>query len=168
MQPSTLVLRDIHQPPAPPWWPPAPGWWIVIAALLLLSVGAAVWQRRRRQRRTAIERAFEDEVAAAGTAAARVATVSALLRRAARQRDPTADRLQGDAWLRFLDGAPSPRKSEASASSTSAPSNAAPFSNGPGRVLLDGGFRRDVADGEVEALLPIARRRYRQLMGLRD
>ena len=33
-----IVLRDIHQPPAPSWWPPAPGWWLVAIAGLM-----AIW-----------------------------------------------------------------------------------------------------------------------------
>jgi len=37
MNADALVLRDIHQPPAPGWWPPAPGWWL-LAALVLLAV----------------------------------------------------------------------------------------------------------------------------------
>lgn len=162
MQPSTLVLRDIHPPVAPPWWPPAPGWWIVAGAIALVIAGAAFWRRRQRRRRVAIDRAFDEPVAQAASPSARVAVVSELLRRAARRADPQADRLQGTAWLRFLDApvAKAGRK-------TSATPADAPFSDGPGRLLLDGGFRRDVSDADVDALLPVARRRYRQLMGLR-
>ena len=48
MPADTLVLRDIHQPPAPPWWPPAPGWWLVAAVLLIvLAVGWWLAARRR-------------------------------------------------------------------------------------------------------------------------
>ena len=42
MADPTLVLRDIHQPPAPPWWPPAPGWWM-LAAFMLLAIAAWAW-----------------------------------------------------------------------------------------------------------------------------
>ena len=160
MQPSGLVLRDIHQPAAPPWWPPAPGWWMVIVAVLVVLAGLAWWRRHRRQRRARIERAFDEAIATADSPAARVAIASELLRRAARRSAPQADRLQGDAWLRFLDGAPHGTRAKKAAVAA-----LTPFSDGPGRLLLDGGFRRDVADSDVAALLPMARRRYLQLMG---
>src|SRR3546814_10839237 len=80
--------------------------------------------------------------------------MSELLRRAARRRDPAADRLQGDAWLAFLDG---DRASDV----------ARPFSEGTGRVLLEGGFRREVDAAGADALLPLARARYLELMAVR-
>lgn len=152
MSPATLVLRDIHQPSAPDWWPPAPGWWL-LAALLLGLIVLAVWIARRASRRKrTIAILFDDAVANADSAPARVAAISELLRRAARRRDPAADRLQEDAWLRFLDGAETATT---------------PFSAGAGRLLLDGGFRRDVDEAQLAALLPLARRRYLQLMAVR-
>ncbi|WP_128809166.1 DUF4381 family protein, partial [Xanthomonas translucens] len=83
-----------------------------------------------------------------GAAPAQVAAVSELLRRAARRRDPAAAALQGEAWLRFLDGG---KRQD--------------FSAGPGRVLLDGGYRRDLEHAQLQALLPLARRRFLELMG---
>jgi hypothetical protein len=155
MATQDLPLHDIHQPPAPPWWPPAPGWWWLAALLLvLLAFGAWSWLRARR-RRAAIARLFDERVRAAATPVERVAAMSELLRRAARRRDAAADRLQGDAWLAFLDG-------------DAKGANAAhPFSDGAGRVLLDGGFRRELDDAEAAALLPLARRRYLELMAVR-
>src|SRR3546814_11861378 len=84
---------------------------------------------RARPRAAAIVRLFDERLHAANTPVERVAAMSELLRRAARRRDPAADRLQGDAWLAFLDG---DRASDV----------ARPFSEGTGRVLLEGGFRR--------------------------
>lgn len=152
MAPATLVLRDIHQPPAPGWWPPAPGWWLLAALLLGLAVFAVWIARRRSRRKRAVATLFDDTVANAGSVPARVAAISELLRRASRRGDPAADRLQEDAWLRFLDGAETA---------------SAPFSAGAGRLLLDGGFRRDVDEVQLAALLPLARRRYLQLMAVR-
>ena len=40
------------------------------------------------------------------------------------------------------------------------------FSEGAGRLLLDGGFRRDVDAAEVEALRRIARERFLQWMSV--
>jgi len=150
---NELVLRDIHSPAAPSWWPPAPGWWIVAVLLLAVAALAWWWSRRRRQRREAIVGLFDDAIATAPTAAARVAAMSELLRRASRRRDKQADRLDGEAWLRFLDASAKPR-----------PEASAFFSQGPGRVLLDGGFRREIADADVDALLPVARARFLEWM----
>lgn len=144
-----LVLRDIHQPPAPGWWPPAPGWWVVIALLALALVLVAVWSWHRRRRRRAVAALFDGAVAMAETPAAQVAAMSELLRRAARRRDPLADRLQGEAWLVFLDaGARDPV-----------------FAGEAGRLLLEGGFRRDTDAAAVATLQPLARARYLEWMG---
>ncbi|RYZ71599.1 MAG: DUF4381 family protein [Lysobacteraceae bacterium] len=144
MQGAELVLRDVHLPATPSWWPPAPGWWWVIGALLLLGavvLGRAWWNRRRR---VAMQQLFDEAVAAAGGAPERIAAMSELLRRASRRRDARADRLQGDDWLRFLDqGLETPV-----------------FLAGPGRLLAEGGFRREVDPAEYEALARIARQRF--------
>ena len=154
---APLPLRDIHQPPAPPWWPPAPGWWWLAAAVLaLLAFAAWRWWRARR-RRAAIVRLFDERMRAAATPVERVAAMSELLRRAARQRQPGADRLQGQAWLAFLDG-------DAKANAAGA---GLPFSEGPGRALLDAGFRREVDDQVATTLQPLARARYLELMAVR-
>jgi hypothetical protein len=141
---AELLLRDIHQPAAPPWWPPAPGWWLIGALLLLLVAfaGARAWRRHRRRR--ALQRLFDDALARAATPAAQVAAMSELLRRAARRRDPAADRLQGDAWLRFLDqGLKTPV-----------------FASTAGCVLHDGGYRRELPAEAADALRPLARARF--------
>jgi len=146
MIPATLVLRDVHVPPAPSWWPPAPGWWLLLAAVALLALGFLAWRLRRRRRRRAWERWF-DATGRAPTPAERVAAMSELLRRAARRRDASADRLEGEAWLRFLDGG----KGHA-------------FTQGPGRLLLDGGYRRTVDPDALAAATAVARARFLQLM----
>ncbi|UNK50904.1 DUF4381 domain-containing protein [Lysobacter sp. S4-A87] len=153
---NALVLRDIHSHPAPPWWPPAPGWWLLAAAVLLLCAAVTWAVLRRRSRRRAITELFDRSVDAAGSPAAQVAAMSELLRRAARRHDADADRLQGEAWLAFLD-AGSATKPRAAANSD--------FSRGHGRLLLDGGYRRDVTTADVHALRPLARSRFLQWMG---
>jgi LPXTG-motif cell wall-anchored protein len=144
MQGDALVLRDIHQPPAPPWWPPAPGWWLVMAGIALLACGAAwlAWRRRHRARR--IASLFDARLAQAQTPAEEVAAMSELLRRAARRQDPNADKLLGDDWLRFLD------------TGLQAPV----FSTGAGAILRDGGYRRDVSPQDIEAVRVAARTRF--------
>ena len=139
-----LPLKDVHPGLAPAWWPPAPGWWLLAGLLLLVAGGSWWWLRRRRARRAAILRLFEDTVEAADSPAQQVAAMSDLLRRAARRKDPLADRLQGDDWLRFLDrGMTTPS-----------------FEHGPGALLLDGAFRRDTDAGAAHALRAVARERY--------
>ncbi|WP_045770418.1 DUF4381 domain-containing protein [Xanthomonas albilineans] len=149
MSPQHLALRDVHLPPAPFWWPPAPGWWMV-GALLLLVIGGAVFLAMRKRRRVQRWQGQFDAALRGSALPAQVAAVSELLRRAARRSDPAAAILQGEAWLRFLDGA---KRQE--------------FSAGPGRLLLDGGYRRTLEPAQVQTLLPLARRRFLELMAAR-
>ena len=134
-----LVLRDIHQPPAPPWWPPAPGWWLLLALVLLLAALWAWHSARQRRRRRTIEAVFDDAVAAAGTPTEQIAAMSELLRRAARKVDPGADRLDGEAWLKLL-----------------------ALDDATGWVLLEGGYQRDIDPRRVDELRPLARARFLQ------
>ncbi len=146
MKPTDLVLRDVHLPAAPTWWPPAPGWWVLagVLALALLFLIVRHWRRRRRQRQWV--RWFE-QAADEPAPAAQVAAMSELLRRAARRVEPRADRLQGEDWLAFLDGG-----------------RTTAFSQGDGRLLLDGGYRPQVDADAVARLRDLARARFLQLM----
>ncbi|HEY4581744.1 MAG TPA: DUF4381 family protein [Lysobacter sp.] len=141
-----LVLRDVHRPPPPPWWPPAPGWWWLAAAIVLIATCALLWRRQRARRRARNVALFDSTIAAASDAPGRLAKASELLRRAARRVRDDADRLDGDAWLEFLD---TPR---------------ARFLDGPGRLLVDGAFRRDVAPDAARAAIDLARERFVLLM----
>ena len=145
---QVLPLADVHLPPAPALWPPAPGWWLVLAVIVATTLALWLWRRRVRRRRAVMEALFDDTLAGIDGASARIATMSELLRRAARRRDPQADRLSGDAWLRFLD----------------AGLRMPVFSAGAGRTLLEGGFRREVGAQEFEALRGIVRTRFVELM----
>lgn len=148
---TALQLRDVHLPAAPGWWPLPPGWWLVIGACALLALLMWGWRVRRRRLRLRWQQHFAAALAAAASPADEVAAMAELLRRAARVRRPGAELLQGVAWLQFLD----------------APENPA-FSMGEGRLLLDGGYRRQVDAAAVERLRPLARDRFVQLMtGLR-
>lgn len=143
-----LVLRDIHRPAAPGWWPPAPGWWWLAAAFVCVVAGLFAWRLWRAWRRRQWARLFDADVESAIGASAKVAAMSALLRRAARRRNPAADRLSGEAWLEFLDiGQPG-----------------LSFTAGIGRVLHDGAFRRDAGTLDMRALQTVARLRFVALM----
>lgn len=149
--PQTLALRDVHLPAAPSWWPLAPGWWLLLAVLAALALSLWWWQRRRARRRREAERVFDEALAAATTPTAQVAAISELLRRAGRRRDRAAETLSGQAWLEFLDRG----------------SKRNDFAEGPGRLLLDGGYRRGVDPAQAAALRELARRRFLQWMGVR-
>lgn len=150
MQAQELVLRDVHVPAAPALWPPAPGWWVLALALLLLGA-AGLWLGRRRRLRRQEWQAMFDAACGSDSMAAQVASISGLLRRAARRVDAGADKLQGDAWLRFLDGA-----------------KGRDFSEGAGRLLLDGGYRPEVGGDEFAKMRALAQARFLQLMAARN
>lgn len=139
-----LALRDVHLPSAPTWWPPAPGWWLLPVALIVAALAVrGVRRLGRRRASTHWGDWFDDTVRAAPDGPAQVAAISEILRRAARLQDPAADRLEGDAWLRFLDAdAPSPR-----------------FDGAVGALLLDGGFRPQVDRDTLARLQTAARER---------
>lgn len=166
MQDAALVLRDIHAPVAPPWWPPAPGWWLLAALLVLAVIAWGWWRRRRRARRQALFALFDAALAGAGTPAEEVAAMSELLRRAARRIEPQADRLQGEAWLEFLDreAAPARRLRRPGGQQSPAPHD---FTRGPGRLLLDGAYRAEVDPQAVAALRPLVQARFTRWMARR-
>lgn len=145
---APLSLHDVHSGVAPGWWPPAPGWWMLAAIMVMAAAVFAWWRRCRSRRHAALLHLFDDAVDRAETPSQQVAAMSELLRRAARLRDPSAGRLEGEAWLRFLDD-DQPDK---------------PFSSGAGALLHDGGFRADVAEDDVVALRTLARQRYMSWM----
>lgn len=148
---ASLPLRDVHHGIAPGWWPLAPGWWMVVAIMLIVGAMIAWGYLHRRRRHSAIMRLFDEAVDRAQTPSQQIAAMSELLRRAARRRDPAADRLEGEAWLHFLDdGMPGQL-----------------FSTGAGVLLRDGGFRADVGLDEATALRTLARQRYLLWMQLR-
>jgi len=144
---ASLPLRDVHLPAPPGWWPLAPGWWLLIALVLaaLLAIGA-VWMRRR-HRRKRWRALFDAALAAAPSPSARIGAASELLRRAARHAAAGAATLQGGDWLRFLDGA-----------------GGHDFSEGEGRLVLDGGFRPDIDEALAARACLLARRRFLELM----
>lgn len=143
---ADLPLRDVHLPPSPAWWPPAPGWWLVAAALVSLLAAWLAWRGIRKARLRRWQAVF-DRACGDAQGNARVAAISAVLRRASRRVEAHADRLQGDAWLQFLDG----KRGHA-------------FSQGAGRWLLDGAYRPAVDARALAELEALARVRFLQLM----
>ena len=145
---DALILRDIHLSTAPPWWPPAPGWWLVAAVVLAALAALVGWRLLRARRRRRLLALFDAEVDAAPGPADAVAAMSALLRRAARRRDPGADRLEGRDWLAFLDaGREAPR-----------------FDGARGALLLEGPFQRNVDPAAVADLRHAVRERFLEWM----
>ena len=144
-----LPLKAMHPGLSPAWWPPAPGWWLVLLAGVLLVGGVVWWRHKKRQRINALAHYFDHALAQASTPAAQVAAMSELLRRAARNVDPLADRLEGQAWLQFLDvGLPQPVFISNQRASDL------------GTLLLEGAFRPHSDAQVVDALRLHVRRRY--------
>ena len=154
-----LPLKAMHPGLTPAWWPPAPGWWLVLVALVLLACGAAWWWRRRTRRMSALMRYFDHALAQAMTPGTQVAAISELLRRAARHVDPAADRLDGQAWLDFLD-AGLPQQVFTSNLTDAEQGEAGRRASALGVLLLEGAFRPRVDAHAVETLCTHARQRY--------
>lgn len=101
-------LRDIHLPAAPSWWPPAPGWWVLAALVLLgLVIGLMIWRRQRRfswQRQRVLREVdrLAEQHRHDNDQAALAIGLHQLLRRVARQHDPSAARQTGLAWRQTL------------------------------------------------------------------
>ena len=147
MNPNGPTLRDIHLPPDPSWWPPAPGWWL-LTVVLAGAITYAIFRLRRLLRERRWQRNVQSELERIATAhlsardaPALAAAISELLRRASRLLDADAPSLRGEAWLAFLDS-----KMQGDE-----------FTNGPGRVILDGPYRREIAM-DAEALVGLTRR----------
>lgn len=134
---ETLQLRDIHLPETPDFWPPAPGWWIATAVMLgvLIWIGLVAWRhaRIRRQRKHILDllEQLERSPVDAGTPDY-LAQLSQLMRRIALMRFPrrAVASLAGRDWLGFLDESGGDGR----------------FRDGPGQVLAEGPYIRDLPD----------------------
>nr|WP_187265984.1 DUF4381 domain-containing protein [Alkalisalibacterium limincola] len=143
-------LRDIHLPAEPGWWPPTLVALLLLAIALVVLVAALAWlgQRVRRWREVRrLARFFDDEVAVARNDGERLQRASSCLRRAVARTRSEAVALTGEAWLAVLDG----------------DDRSHPFTRGPGRLLAEGPFRGDVAPGEADAAVLLARARFIRL-----
>jgi hypothetical protein len=146
-------LRAYHDPGAVSWWPPAPGWWLLALVAVLVLLGLILWLRRRWRARATIRVARREltELRARlrrdGDQAGFLRALNLLLRRFALTRFPRAEvaALSGDDWLRFLD----------------ARGGGGAFTQGVGRVLGDGPYRRATAY-DAEALIGLAARWLRK------
>ncbi len=147
MNPTGPELRDIHLPADPSWWPPAPGWWMLATIVIGLLVGLYMRLRKRSRRRRWRRQIMDEFDRIAADEALRsdpprlLAELSQLLRRSGRLIDAAAPTLRGSAWLAFLDTHLGGEE----------------FSQGPGRILLEGPYQRQT-DVDVDALLALVRR----------
>lgn len=147
--PEALQLRDIHMPGPPEFWPPAPGWWIVAAVVLgLLSwVSVIAWRRIKiqRQRKKILDLLEQLEQASADMSTPDfLAQISRLMRQIALIRYPrqAIASLTGTDWLKFLDES----------------GGNGQFCGGPGQVLAQGPYVRDLPDSlDTRALTNLIR-----------
>ncbi len=130
-----LQLRDIHLPETPGIWPPAPGWWMIaLAGLALLTwAGIKLWRQLKihRQRKHIFGLLDQlEKTAGKVDSPESLAQLSRLLRRLALMRFPSAQiaPLTGKDWLKFLDASGGNGR----------------FCEGPGSVLADGPYVRDL------------------------
>lgn len=150
-------LADIHLPDAVNFWPPAPGWWVLLA-LVLVALFLVYRQQLtrlflRRRLGSALReldvayRSFQQQQQNASqrneAGLKLLQTFNAILKRVAlvHFNDPTLPKMNGRAWLRFLD----------------AQASSAEFTVGTGQVLGDGIYR-PVFAADVDALHALCRR----------
>jgi hypothetical protein len=145
---DSLQLRDIHLPPAPGLWPPAPGWWLLAALLLALCIWLSILlvrrirRQRRRQRLLALLADLERSPAEAPQQ--KLAQLSLLLRQLALGQFPRRQvaAITGNDWLHFLD----------------ATGGNGRFADGPGRVLAEGPYMRELPrETDIAAITGLVR-----------
>ena len=138
---AALPLRDVQLPPAPSWWPPAPGYLMIgaVVVLVLLVIAVVMWRRRRRRERWL--QLFDQELATAPDAAAELAAIAGLLRRAARHARPGSESLRDDAWWHRL----APQRT---------------LADDHRSLLAEGAYRPRVDNRDVAAIRSWARERY--------
>jgi len=135
-------LKDIHAAPVPGWWPLAPGWWLLMVVLILLVVAMVYLFRyyRLRRRQRAILNKFKTVYAnyQQDTNAAKLAVdLHQLIRRLMLLHGEQQQvGLAGEAFLHYLDQA----------------CDGQPFSDGPGRALLDIPYRPSSATDSSASL----------------
>lgn len=155
---ESLQLRDIHLPPPPGFWPPAPGWWLLAAILL----GIAIWLgillarriRRHRRQRLLLALLADIERSPAEAPQQQLTQLSMLLRQLALALFPRrrVAAITGGDWLHFLDSTGGDGR----------------FAQGPGRVLADGPYMRELPrEIDVGAVTSLVRDWIRKNSGRR-
>ena len=146
---ETLQLRDIHLPGPVDAWPPAPGWWIaaVVVLGLLIWIGVIAWRHLKiyRQRKHILGLLEQLELSSSDIHTPEfIAQLSRLIRRIALLRFPerAVAPLTGEDWLTFLDET----------------GGNGGFRNGPGQVLAEGPYVRDLPGKlDTRGLTPLIR-----------
>ena len=131
MAPDTLVLRDVHAAGAFVVARRRQGWWLLAGVVVLMLLGIAAWRWHRRHTPNG---GSGVRCRAAGAGARRNRwpprrTCCVACRAPRVARGPTG--WKAGLALRFLDGSEQ---------------GSAPSAKGPGRLLLDGGYRRRTVD----------------------
>lgn len=141
-----LPLRDIHLTPSIFWWPLAMGWWLsfilIVVCIFLSFFIFRKWKKSSLKKEAVlalnlIEQQFQQNKDIAWC----VREISSFLRRCTISKQALAASLTGPAWLHFLDEQTSSKD----------------FSEGAGRILLNGPYQRYVDAREVSSLFQLCR-----------
>lgn len=130
------LLAPVPEPDPVSMVPQTAGW-IWLGLVLLAVLAAIIWRIRIHRKKNAYRRQALEELKTSSDPAG----IAQILRRTALVAYPRANvaSLNGDAWLVFLDNS----------------YNGNGFSSGPGRLIADGPYQRDV---EATNLAPLARK----------
>jgi hypothetical protein len=141
-------LHDVHAPSPVSMWPPAYGWWLLALLCICLVAGLVWWFKYRRR---SVKKYFTRELqkvrvdfAVARDKDLLLQNISIFLRRVVRAVDKEniyASSLTASAWLEYLDQIGKTND----------------FTQGPGRVLADGPFRKH-NDYDPEQVLQVVQR----------
>lgn len=149
-----LPLRDIHLPDPISWWPLAIGWWIVLALVIILGLITFFVVKRKLQptlKKEAVAKlaSIEEAFIQHKNPSICLTELSALMRSVIISQDHSKNvaGLTGKAWLEFLD------------KSLEQPE----FSQGVGKLLLDGPYRPVNDSNEVSQLIQLCHKWVQRL-----
>ncbi|WP_440993708.1 DUF4381 domain-containing protein [Cysteiniphilum litorale] len=148
-------LKDIHLPPAVSIWPLAVGWYI-LAVIVLVVIALMIWflakKIKTHRHKQAIINIFDQTIQATQSEKpqALISEVSIFLKRVIMQelKVDNAHLYFGEDWLKFLD---QQLKTD-------------DFSQGDGRLLLDGYRLKEVSIDEQQALITLTKKWLRKVL----
>lgn len=157
-------LRDIHLPPPISVWPQTLGWYLLLALLVVSIMYGSIklyhYTMRRSYQKKLMSELHRLVALYTDSPVKSLENISIFMRCIALAMFPREDvaGLKGEAWLRFLD-----QQGEAVKRMPNNPFNHQ-FSQGVGRVLLEGPYQKEIQT-DIKALLLLIEHWIKQVVG---